>query len=197
MEKANVDLFELLRLTGENDPVAFRGLYERYKQKVYIMVKRRVPEVEEAKDITQEIFINLWNNRHELALLRNFDTWLYAIVRNKVISAYRKSNVRLRGERFLMDGIEKIDWDPEDLIIAKELNQKIDTILSELPETTRNCYRLSKKENKKNSEIAGMLNISEKTVRNNISAALKRLRINLEEHSPELLALFILLYHPS
>ncbi|SEB04079.1 RNA polymerase sigma factor [Pedobacter hartonius] len=195
METDDFSLFELLRLTGENDHVAFRQLYERYMQTVYMMVKRRVPDVEEAKDITQEIFIHLWNKRNELALLRNFDTWLYAIIRNKVISAYRRNSVKLQGEQFLIQGIEKLDWDAEDQIIAKELDQKIDNILSGLPETTRNCYQLSKKEGKKINEIAGMLNLSERTVRNNISEALRRLRVNLNGHYPELLALIIMLHH--
>lgn len=193
MEIENVDLKELLRLTGNNDPIAFRKLYDRYKQTIYLMVKRRVPDIEEARDITQEIFIYLWDKRSQLPTLQNFDTWLYAIIRNRVISAYRKSNVRLSGEQFLLDGMTELDWDAEDMMVAKELNQKIDSIIEQLPETTRNCYRLSKKEGKNNNEIADMLNISEKTVRNNISEALKRLKISLNDHYPELLTLIILL----
>lgn len=193
MKIVKYSLYDLLKLTGENNPAAYHELYQRYKQTVYIMVKRRVPDEEEAKDITQEIFIHLWNNRNQLSQMRNFDTWLYAIIRNKVISAYRKNAVRLQGEQFLIDSIEQMDWNAEDFAIAKELNDKIETILSALPETTRNCYHLSKNEGKKNHEIAGILNLSEKTVRNNLSEALKRLKASLKEYYPELLTIIVLL----
>jgi len=184
-------LYELLELAGESNTQAFKELYQRYKQTTYIMVKRRIVDEEEAKDITQDIFIYLWNNRTELSILQNFDTWLYTIIRNKVISAYRKNNVRLQGEKFLMDGMEQLEWNAEDFTIAQELNKKIGSILAELPETMRACYHLSKNEGKKNQEIADNLNISEKTVRNNLSEALKRLKDSLHKYYPELMLLLV------
>ena len=191
MKMADYSLNDLLNLAGESNTHAFKELYQRYKQTTYIMVKRRILDEEEAKDITQEIFVYLWNNRIELSALQNFETWLYAIIRNKVISAYRKNNVRLQGEKFLMDGIQQLDWNAEDLTIAQELHKKISSILAELPETMRACYHLSKNEGKKNQEIAGILNISEKTDRNNLSEALKRLKDSLHKYYPEFLLLLI------
>jgi DNA-binding NarL/FixJ family response regulator len=55
----------------------------------------------------------------------------------------------------------------------------------------RNCYTLSKSEGKNNNEIADILQISEKTVRNNVSEALKRLRFYLQRNNPEMFLLVL------
>jgi RNA polymerase sigma-70 factor (ECF subfamily) len=155
-------------------------------------VKARLDDADEAQDVTQDIFVNLWADRMQLYDIRDFKTYLYVYSRNQVVSAYRKKNIRLKGENFLLESINELDHSPEDMRVAFELTGILNEAVAQLPETMRNCYRLSKQEDKKNREIAGILNISEKTVRNNVSEALKRLKMNLQSTHPELLLLVML-----
>ena len=187
----------LLKKCSKNDAFAFCEIYERYKEFVFSVVHARLEDAEEARDVTQDIFLNLWVCRHQLEAIRDFKVYLYVFCKNQVISAYRKKNVRIRGEAFLAEMINILEHSPEDHRFGHELTTSIDKAVDQLPETMRNCYQLSKNEGKKNVEIAGMLNISEKTVRNNVSEALKRLKLNLQSSHPELLALLILSSFPA
>jgi RNA polymerase sigma-70 factor (family 1) len=177
----------LLNRCSENDSGAFHEIYQRHKKSVYGIVKARLNDAEEARDVTQDIFVNLWTSREQLKNIEDFKSYLYVFSRNQVISAYRKKSVRLKGESYLIAGIAQLDHSPEEHRLVNELILHIEKVVEQLPETMRNCYHLSKNEDKKNGEIAGILNISEKTVRNNVSEALKRLKLNLQSSHPELL----------
>lgn len=181
----------LLKKCSNGDTRAFREIYHRYKEFVYAVVAARLDDGDDAKDITQDIFINLWTAREELGNTRDFKPYLYVLARNQVVSAYRRQNVRIKGEQYLYEQLNELQHSPEDHRVARELNSSITKVVEQLPETMRNCYNLSKNEGKKNGEIASMLNISEKTVRNNVSEALKRLRLTLRSSHPELLLLLI------
>ena len=181
----------LLTKCSDGDAGAFRELYSRYKEFVYAVVVARLDDEDDAKDITQDIFINLWTNRAQLADIREFKTYLYVLSRNQVVSAYRKQNVRIKKETYLVERLSEMDHSAEDHRFARELSTTILKVVDQLPETMRNCYHLSKNEGKKNGEIADMLNISEKTVRNNVSEALKRLKLNLQDTHPELMLLVL------
>lgn len=184
------DLFEQ---QGYDNVDAFKELYAAYKEPVYLMVKRRVPDAEEARDITQDVFVHLWNMREKIAGVQHFDSWLYALVRYKVISAYRRNSIRIRGEQILAGALESADWDSETIAIAKELDLRIAAVVDRLPDTMRKCYQMSRSEGMDNHEIAKLLNLSEKTVRNNLSEATKRLRTDLAPHYPEFLLFLLVL----
>lgn len=176
------------------DKNLFQEFYQQHKKNVFAIVNLRLPDLDDAKDVVQEIFLELWLKRDTLAEIRDIEPYLYVLARNKVISAFRKKNIQLRNESLLLEGLNPLDYSAEENTIARELYQQISVIVDKLPETTRQCYQLSKNEGRKNREIADLLNISEKTVRNNISEALKRLRIILKENHPEIFALFLFIH---
>ena len=177
------------------DKELFHEFYQQHKRNVFATVSLRIPDVEEAKDVVQEVFMELWLKRETLHTIRDLQPYIYVLTRNHVVSAFRKKNLQMRNEGLLLEGLNTLDHSAEDNTIAKELTQQIDVIVGKFPETTRQCYHLSKNEGKRNGEIADMLNISEKTVRNNISEALKRLKMNLKDTHPEMLAMFAILLH--
>ncbi|HEY0176953.1 MAG TPA: RNA polymerase sigma-70 factor, partial [Pedobacter sp.] len=171
----------------------FQEFYQQHKKSVFAIVNLRMPDLDYAKDIVQEIFLELWLKRDTLEDVREIQPYLYVVARNQVISAFRRKNIQMKNEGILLEGLNTLDHSAEENAIARELHQQINIIVEKLPETTRQCYQLSKNEGKKNGEIADILNISEKTVRNNISEALKRLRIILKENHPEIFTLFLFL----
>jgi RNA polymerase sigma-70 factor (family 1) len=183
----------LLQRSSEGDAAAFHELYQLHKRDVFLMVNMRLPDIDDAKDVVQDIFVELWLKREMLLAIRDFKPYLYVLARNQVITAYRRKHVQLRNEGLLFEGLNTLDHSAEDNAIAKELYNQINLMVEALPETTRKCYHLSKNEGKRNQEIADLLNISEKTVRNNLSEALKRLKSALSQTHPELLALLVLL----
>jgi RNA polymerase sigma-70 factor (family 1) len=193
MMETNLPEQLLLQRSSEGDADAFHQLYQLHKKDVFNLVHMRLPDIDDAKDVVQDIFIDLWLKKEALLAIRDLKPYLYVLARNQVITAYRRKNVQLRNESLLFEGLNTLDHSAEDNAIAKELYAQINEIVEQLPETTRQCYHLSKNEGKRNGEIADLLNISEKTVRNNLSEALKRLKSHLSQSHPELLALLILL----
>ncbi len=181
----------LLTKCSTNDTVAFQTIYDNFKAFVFGIVNARIDDEDDALDITQDIFISLWENRKQLAGIKDFKTYLYVYSRNQVVSAYRKKNIRLKGETYLLERIDQIEHSSEQHLFARELTASIDNAVGMLPETMRNCYTLSKSEGKTNNEIADILQISEKTVRNNVSEALKRLRFYLQRSNPETFLLIL------
>lgn len=193
MMERNLSEQVLLQQSSEGNSAAFHELYQRHKKSVFAVVNLRIANLDDAKDVVQEIFMELWFKRESLADIRDLKPYLYIVARNQVISAFRKKNIQLRNESILVEGLNTLDYSAEDNTIAKELFQQINLIVQKLPETTRQCYHLSKNEGRKNGEIAFILNISEKTVRNNVSEALKRLKLSLKDSHPEVVALLLLL----
>ena len=181
----------LLDKCGANDPEAFQVLYDNFKEFVFAVVNARIDDADDALDITQDIFISLWENRKKLPGIKDFKTYLYVYSRNQVVSAYRKKNIRLKGDTYLLERLDQMEHSIEEHVIARELTVSINTAVSHLPETMRNCYNLSKSDGKTNHEIAAILKISEKTVRNNLSEALKRLRFYLQRNNPEIFILLL------
>ena len=182
----------LLNECSDGDPEAFQEVYLRYHQYAYAVIAARLDDEDDAKDMLQEIFAALWAGSKNLRGVREFKPYLYALCKNRVISAYRKQSVRIKGEQYLIDQLNGLQHSSEDHRLARELSITIIAAVEQLPETMRDCYKLAKDEGKKNNEIAGMLNISEKTVRNNVSEALKRLKLSLSSSYPELMSLLIL-----
>lgn len=181
----------LLAKCSAGDVDAYHELYHRYKHFVFQTVAARLADADDAKDMTQDIFIKLWTLRERLNGIDEIKPYLYALSRNQVISAYRKQNIRVKGEQLLVQGLQDIQYSAEDHRLASELHSDIQKLVSEMPETMRNCYHLSKNEGRKNGEIATLLNISEKTVRNNVSEALKQLRLTLRQTHPELMIVIV------
>lgn len=181
----------LLNKCSTNDTAAFQVIYDNFKAFVFGIVNARIDDQDDALDVTQDIFISLWENRKQLAGIRDFKTYLYVYSRNQVVSAYRKKNIRLKGDTYLLERIDQIEHSSEQHLFARELTASIDNAVELLPETMRNCYTLSKSEGKTNNEIADILQISEKTVRNNVSEALKRLRFYLQRNNPEIFMLVL------
>jgi RNA polymerase sigma-70 factor (family 1) len=189
----SLHLEELLLLIKNGNAQAFRELYNRYKESVFLMVYRRVRDEEESKDIVQEIFLKLWLGRESLVELDNLDYYLFGTARNKIISHYRKNEVKLRAEGSLIAQLDHLESSADQDILMDELNSKIQEVVDRLPPTMKACYHLSRSEGKKIKEIASNLNLSEQTVRNNISEALRRLRLGLNRSYPELMLLAVLL----
>ncbi len=181
----------LLNKCSTNDTAAFQVIYDNFKTFVFGIVNARIDDQDDALDVTQDIFISLWENRKQLAGIRDFKTYLYVYSRNQVISAHRKKNIRLKGETYLLEKLDQVEHSSEQHLFARELTTSIDNAVGLLPETMRNCYTLSKSEGKTNNEIADILQISEKTVRNNVSEALKRLRFYLQRNNPEIFMLLL------
>ncbi|WP_256012255.1 RNA polymerase sigma factor [Desertivirga xinjiangensis] len=182
----------LLTLMREGDHRAFRVFFDKYWEKLFASVYSSLQDEDEAKDIVQDIFIQVWNSRDTIYLENSFEPFLFKSARNQVISLYRKKQVKLNKEDELIERLSRLD-ETDDHLLEKELNSLIDSELEKMPLFVKQCFQLSRKEGKSISEIAAQLSLSEQTVKNYISESLRRLRIQLKNHSIEYLALVLII----
>ena len=182
---------ELLVLIKQDKLSAFKELYSRYWKKLYAEAYKRLSSKELAEEIVQELFANLWLQRHARQINSTVGGYLYNAVTNRVIDQYRKEMVRNRHRDAMMVTHAEADNATEDAIMLRDLAYAIETEVSQLPDKCRQVYELSRNEYKSNKEIALMLGISEKTVENHLTKALKRLRVGLGHYLP-VIALILL-----
>ena len=157
---------------------AFTSLYHKYCDKVYKFCRLYYTNDSTTEEAVQEVFIKIWESRDFMRQEDNFKGLLFIITRNLIFNQHRKS---LNEDFYKMTVISVMEssYDIEEEIEAKNLSDYIDLLINELPPRRREIFNLSRKENKSYKEIAELLHISEKTVENQISEALKYLRKNI------------------
>ena len=174
----DAQLFELL---CQGNREAFDEIYTRYWDKLYVFVAKAIKDKEPAKDIVQEIFVSLWLRRESLKNSDSLSGYLFTAARFKGIT-YIQSNLKKTGcELSLVEHFTGRQDTLNEQYAAKELNSIINHEIEKLPEKMRQVYVLSRKEQLSYNEIAEMLQISDKTVKKQISNALKHFRLALNK----------------
>lgn len=181
---------ELLLAMCSGDELAFQYIFDRYWQPLFSFVNRTINDEDQTKDILQNTFLELWKKKENLIVQDSLMPYLIKVAKNDVISLFRRDKVRLAGDEILIGNLQRVT-NPDELIIANELQQAIDTELVKMPLNMRQCFQLSRYENRSIREIASELMLSEQTVKNNISEALRRLRSVLTNSSAGYLAMLI------
>lgn len=168
-----------LQLNTTNDTVVFIEIYNRYHAQLYAAACKRCSSAETAEEIVQDLFINLWRNRATIKINSSLSGYLFTSIRNMVLNQIQKEAVRKKAYESLI--LENADYDnsTEEILIANDLNYQVDINLGSLPDKCRSVFELSRKQYKSNKQIAHELGISEKTVENHITRALKYLRVSL------------------
>lgn len=168
----------LLELLKEENRQAFNVLYNRYWKKLYNTANKRIKDSEVAEEIIQDLFTSLWLNRHKLNIHTSFESYLHSSVRYMIIACFQKQMNKLRFE----EGFSRVnviaDTATEDSILTNDLLSVLNRKVYALPEKCRSVFELSRKDHKTNKEIAATLGISEKTVENHMTRALKILRMS-------------------
>ncbi len=176
---------KLISLLKQSNKDAFTTLYKNYWRQVYNFSRLYLTTKEAAEEVVQEVFIKVWESRDFIREGENFKGLLFIITRNMIFNQHRKS-VNEDFYKMTVLAAMEASYDIEEEIEAKSLGEYIDMLIAELPPRRQEIFNLSRKENKTYKEIAELLDISEKTVENQIREALKYLRQNIT-----LLSLFL------
>jgi RNA polymerase sigma-70 factor (ECF subfamily) len=172
----------LISLLQKGDEQAFTTIFNTYWQQMFAAAYRRVSDEQVAQDITQNIFLQLWEKRDTLSLHEeNLEFYLLKSVKNRVINHFTSSQVKRAVLEKLAKQFESMASRPYILREHEKLENHIDACIDQLPGQMRTIFimrsnRLSVK------QIAENLNIAEQTVKNNITKALHLLRESLHKN---------------
>jgi RNA polymerase sigma-70 factor (family 1) len=162
-----------------DDREAFAEIYERYKKPLYIHAFHRLRDREEAQDLIQQLFATLWDNRKTIELKSHLSGYLYTSVRNRVFKFIARQQVASTYITSIEQSINAGDCITDHLVREKELQRMIEKEVAALPTKMREIFELSRKSHLSHQQIAEQLELSEKTVRNQVNNALKVLRVKL------------------
>ena len=184
MDEQYIDRETFLGLKA-GDEKSFDTVYEKYYGGLCAFASQYVP-VEDGKDIAQEVMMWLWDNCRTIANEKSLKSLLFTITKNKSLNHIAHQRVKQRvHEKLYQKFVEQFE-DP-DFYIPGELMEKLDKVIKTLPENYRKAFEMNRFDNMTYQEIAGELNISEKTIAYRISQALKILRKELSEYLPFLI----------
>lgn len=164
----------LLSLVADDDKEAFTMLYRRYWESLFATASRALRSKTDAADLVQDIFLSIWNRRHDLRITGSLGAYLQTSVRYNVIK-YIEKNITRRDYLVLLTEVlvNSQPPDAESQIQVKELQHTIQSAVEQMPKKMREVYQLSRKHHLSHKEIAERLDISDETVKKHIQHALQ------------------------
>ncbi|MGH7452525.1 MAG: RNA polymerase sigma factor [bacterium] len=173
------ELNELARKIKASNAEAFKIVFELYHEGIFNFIHYKLGNLEAAEDIVQDVFIKLWENRHQTKEGRSLKSYLFTIANNLALNYIRHSKVAMKFQQEL--GRESaMEESPHSFLEKKEFHKKLLACIAALPEKTRIVFMMSRMEQLSYQEIAARLDISIKTVESHIGNALKTLRKSLQ-----------------
>lgn len=188
-----MDLSEQQQLSAltTGDINAFEMLFKSYYKPLCNYAYTFIPDKDEAEEIVQSTFLSVWEKRDTLQIQTAVKPYLYAMVRNACLNVIKHEKIKQKHatEELALgrEGYESVTQ----AVHTSELEKQIQRAMEKLPEQCRLVFKLSRFEELKYAEIAGQLNISVKTVENQMGKALKIMREQLKDY----LAILVVLMH--
>ena len=171
------------------DIAAFEMLYNEQYTPLCHFSQRFVFDLDTAREIVQDVFVRIWEQRNSLPVEISLKPYLYTSVRNKSIDYLKHLNVENEFEKRRIKEIQNpannslnTNDHPLDGLITKELENSIKDAIENLPERCKEIFKLSRFKGLKYREIAEELDISVKTVETQMSMAIESLKEKLSNH---------------
>ena len=183
---SHLDDDELIARTQAGDTEAFTPIVQKYQQKIYNLIYRRVRNHETAEDLCQEVFLKAWRALPKFQGKSAFYSWLYQIAINYSIDFLRKQNrqVTFAAEDISLNTeegsqIPQMQPSPHEILEQEELKHIIQKAARQLPPGQHEVFRLRYEEELSIKEIAAQLDKSEGTIKAHLHHAHNKLRKTL------------------
>ena len=166
----------LLAALREGDDKVFDKIYWNHCRSIYHFVRQNISSGEDADELTQDIFVKLWQNSRKVEIV-SLKNYLYTLARGTIIDYIRKNVNRAVFERLADDNdIAADNSDLDDKLATERLLEKISQNAQLLPERQREVYRLRWEEGLSRKEIAASMGITVTTVDLHLRKAIDNLR---------------------
>lgn len=188
---------ELFQQIADGNENAFRELFTLYMPQVYPMIFRMVEDADMAEDILQDTFLSVWTNRGKLPGIGNPRAWLLRIAYYKSLTALRNLKTHRKAAEAISIELRSplTNSTTEESLTCKAIVRLVRQAVEEMPPQQRKVYLLSREKGYNTREIAGIMELSEQSVKNTMVRALKFIRASLEKagYSPLFAAVLIFL----
>jgi len=175
----------LTRIALHNDQQAYRLLYETYFDSLYQFAITYLKSGEQAEEAVSDVFIKVWKKRAGLLRIKNLKLYLFVSTKNTALNYLRKQNKpAIQADSYRIQ-LQSVYFDPEQLLITEEMMRRIHGAILQLPPRCQLIFKLVKEDGLRYKEVADLLQLSVKTIENQMSTALSRLgkAIQFDIHS--------------
>jgi RNA polymerase sigma-70 factor (family 1) len=168
-----------------DDTQAYKQLFLLFYPSLVPFAISIIKSKESAEEIVSDVFIKIWEKRHQLDKVENLSYYLFTAVKNRCINKLNdpKNKTTININDVSIE-FKSLYHDPEQKMISAEVINKIRTAVNELPPRCQLIFKLVKEEGFKYKEVAELLQLSVKTVENQMSLAFKKIgtAINYKLH---------------
>jgi RNA polymerase sigma-70 factor (ECF subfamily) len=190
MRSEETDDTALVKSLSKNNVLAFNTLFKKYGSRLYRFAHGYLKSDAESEEIVQEVFTKIWETRSRLKHEHSFKSYLFTIAFN-VIKKHFRARTYL-SEYFRNEMIDDMDLSTTQVINYNSLKDYLLKIVDRLPERRRDIFIKSRFEGLSIEEIARELDISHKTVENQITIALKYIRSLLKKEELQVVLFAVL-----
>lgn len=185
----------LIALLGKRDEKSFEDVFRTHYKPLYAYAFTLLKEDVAAEEMVQNVFFKLWERSDELRISGSIAAYLYRAVHNKSLNYLKHLKVRSEHQLHVSYRAGQDSDSAAEHLQMKELDERLRRALNDLPEQCRTIFQMSRFEELRYREIADRLDISVKTVENQMGKALKILRSKLVDFLVLVLLCIRLLTH--
>jgi len=176
----NLDTQALISKLAAGDQLAMKEIFSHFFPIVYKRIFLVVRQKELSEDLAQEVFLKVWRKREQIKIKQTLEGYLATMAYHEALGYLRKKTPELHTvESESLEHTLQSDGHLE--IEGLELQDRLNQAINGLPPRCRGVFMLSRYEGKSYKEIGEVMNISVKTVENQMSKALSTLRLNLQD----------------
>jgi len=166
---------QLMNRIKAGESLAYDTLFKKYYAYLCMIVYRMIQDKSAAEDVVQDVMLELWKKRESIEIKNAVKSYLHRSVRNKTLNRIRDNRMKFEGDEQLLE-VPSGESSPIQMMQGEDLAQTLQKTYEKLPEKCRIVFSLVKYEGLSYKEAAEQLEISVKTVENQISKALKIFR---------------------
>lgn len=163
----------LLDRLASDDVEAFSVLYKHYAPAIRLFTRKIVKSTELSYDLTQDVFIKVWDRRHQLDEVSVFRSYLYTVAKNASLNFLKRAATDSRAKGLLLQGYPQQQEITVDTVVTADYMAYLNRLLDTLTPQSREVFRLCRQEQKTYDEAATLLGISRNTVKKHMMRTMK------------------------
>lgn len=155
---------------------AFQELFERYGPRIYQFSYSYLKNGEDAEELVQDVFLKIWEKRDSLDDSKNIKSFIFKVAVNAIYDFIRRKNIESAYKDFAEANFEKQPNSTWHQVIFSEMLANLDRLVKQMPPERQKIFRLSREDGLTSEEIARKLNLSKRTVENQLYRAIALLK---------------------
>lgn len=198
--KETIDQDLVLRIRN-SDYIAFEEFHKRFYDSLYRLAIRKIGNAEETYDLLQDMFIEIWEKREEFEMNNGLEAYMRNRLWFKIGSYFRKKGFQDKHIQKFTEFLQSQEHQQFNEQQVQEIQlqydlimERISEVIETMPEKMKAVFILSKEEQLSVQAIADKLDISPKTVKNHLHAAMKKMKLEMAEYSPGMLEMLVLIW---